>query len=159
MNKNVAISSPWYQHFHKIKALFSQDPEVQIDDDMTPIEDGKIYKFSINSDNEGKLAAIKKLVGTMVTFPNDIVIVIEYGTESKVTADTWKQAFEGNPIFKDVVSVDDQFGTTHDFAVFKKTILSFYNDILYDYKGFDHYVAADVAREIVKNPNMYICTE
>ena len=155
--EKVKLDAPWVEFRKEVWNAFKDDAEVTVDDELVELENGN-YKFAIKSENREKLAAIRKLVGSMVVFGN-VNLIIEYDNgDAEVTAETWKTAFAGNPIFKDVISTEPPaFAAT--YAVFAKQIVTFYDDNLADYKGNKHIIAADLVRDIVANPNAYICTE
>ena len=155
----VGIEAPWYNYFKKVYNLFKEDSELVIDNELVENKDGS-FEFTISSKNGDKLWAIERLLGYGCVFGNTRVI-IKYGYENKQEEDwanVYRTAFAGNPLFQEVAEYSMPIVGTNTYAIFKKNIISFYDDNLSDYHGNSHYIVADVVRDVIAEPHMYICT-
>ena len=158
--QNVNVSAPWIGYYRKVYNLFCEDKELTISD-LEDTADG--YKFSIESANGDKLQAIEKLIGA-VHMVGSVKVTIEY-KYANTTATDWEKvyvdAFKGNPNFKEIVShTDPIMQTKFVYAVFARKVISFYNDNLGDYAGNEHYIPADIVKEIAATDALiHVCTE
>lgn len=156
----IGIEAPWYNYYKKIYNLFSVDEEITIDKELKKSEDGS-FEFTIASKNGDKLNAIEKLLGYGRVF-GKVRVFIKYAYENQKEenmSEVYRNAFTGNPLFKEVVDVTMPFFGTSTYAVFKKDVVSFYDDNLSDYHGNSHYIVADLVKDVVTNPNVYVCTD
>lgn len=154
------IEAPWYNYYKKIYNLFSVDIEVTVDEDLTENEDGN-FEFTISSKNAVKLEAIEAILGYGRVFGN-VKVLIKYGYENMKEenySETYKKAFSGNPLFKEVIDIEMPFHGKSSYVVFKKDIITFYDDNLSDYRGNNHYIVADLVKDVVANTKLFICTE
>lgn len=153
------IEAPWFTYFKEIYNLFEKDPELTVDSELTEKDDGN-YEFMIASKNGDKLNAIERLLGYGRVF-GAIKVFIKYGYENvkdEDWAEVYRKAFEGNPYFQEVAEYQLPMFGTSTYAIFKKDIITFYNDNLGDYHGNDHYIVADLVKDIITDQNIYICT-
>lgn len=156
----VGIEAPWYNYFKKVYNLFEGDPEVTVDEDLIENEDGT-FEFTISSKNSEKLNAIEKLFGYGKVF-GDIRVLIRYGYENASEedfAELYEKAFTGNPLFKEVIRCEMPLFGDSSYAVFKKNIVTFYDDNFSDYHGNSHYIVADLVKDVIADPKIFICTE
>lgn len=155
----LGIEAPWYTYYKKIYNLFSGDSELTIDDELGEFEDGN-YEFMISSKNGDKLNAIEKVLGYGRDF-GGVKVIIKYGYENKPEdnwAEIYKTAFDGNPLFQEVVEYEMPLLGTNTYAIFKKNIISFYDDNLSDYHGNSHFIVADLVKDVIASPEVFICT-
>ncbi len=147
MSENkVGLSSPWVTFGREMEALFGPDPEIKVEfDNEAPAV--KLYV-----DNEEKADALSKLLPTEKTFGNVIlnIIIIPANKNSvidpKVAA--FKTAFKGNPVLKDVVSIDAMAYRNITYAIFKNEVVQFFNDDLSDINGNCSTLYQTIARDI-----------
>lgn len=159
--KAEKLSPPWYGYQRMVSSLFDKDAEVTVSD-LEELEDGN-YAFTIESTNKDKLEAIEKLVGREKILGN-IKVTINYKSgehEEDDWAEVMETAFEGNPLFKEmVVERDPTMHVAFYYAVFSRDIVSFWNDNLCDYAGNEHYIAAELAKEVIGAKGaINFCTE
>lgn len=156
----VGLSSPWEIYKKRVYNVFAQDPDVNVVEDDPDTKDG-VFSFSIESGNSEKLEAIKKVLKNDIPIGN-ITIHINFNdlsTGDVPTADDFAKAFNGNPLFDQIVSEDLPDGRTTDYAVFNREIVDYFNDDLSDYCRNGHAIAADIVREISKDTMVGICTK
>lgn len=159
MENKLGLSAPWHIFHSQVKALFAQDCEVSVDEEIGEIDGGFGYTFGIYSDNKDKLQAIKKLIGSKVVF-GDVPVIIDYGENEEDVVGVWERAFGGNPLFCRTVKNDMPYFGNFNYALFKRDIISFYGDDLSDVKGNVHYIVSDLVKEVVANQKgMFVCTE
>jgi len=155
----IGIEAPWHNYHKKVYNLFNGDPEVTVDNILTKNDDGT-FEFTISSKNGDKLNAIENLLGYGKVFGN-VRVLIKYGyenVEGKDWANIYKTAFTGNPLFSGVVECGMPLMGTNTYAIFKKDIVTFYDDNLSDYHGNSHYIVADLVKDVVADPGIFICT-
>lgn len=156
---NLSISAPWVTYHKQVYNLFKDDVEIDVDDTLSETESGN-YEFTISSKNGDKLYAIERLLGYGTSFGN-VKVNIKYGYENMEEVDwpsIWERAFSGNPLFQEVIRYDTPVLGKGGYAVFKKEIMSFYDDNLGDYCGNSHFIVADVVRDLCIGNNVHPCT-
>ena len=158
---DAKLSPPWYTYYRQVLNLFDKDPDLKISD-LDQNSDTE-YTFSIESQNGEKLQAIEKLIGKTKVIGN-ITVTIDYryaDAQEETWAKTIETAFEGNPYFKEVIAERDPIlQVAFYYAVFSRDVISFWNDNLADYSGNQHYIPADLAKEVVTaKTNVNFCTE
>lgn len=147
MSENkVGLSSPWVTFGRKMEALFGPDPEIKVEfDNEAPAV--KLYV-----DNEEKADALSKLLPTEKTFGNVILNIIIIPANKNSVVDpkvaVFKTAFKGNPVLKDVVSVDAMAFRSVTYAIFKNEVVQFFNDDLSDINGNCSTLYQTIARDI-----------
>ena len=161
----VQLSSPWETYFKMVYNLFVNDPEVTVSDSIKETEDPGVYSFYLESPNATKIIALSKILKNEIQMGN-ITIKVEFrctnnaavnAISAEITPDDYRDAFTGNPLFVEVVSIKSVVGT-FDYAVFVRDIISFFNDDMSDYHANAHYIVADIVREIVNGSNISPCT-
>lgn len=148
---NLKIQSPWQSFQKKVNALFERDSDVKVGDLIEDSEPGQ-YILPIEVRPHTKYEALSRLMPGYVYFGNIKVCIQLYDTENGVnsadaTAELFRMAFEGNPIFRDVVTTKDLTGTAHTFVLFEPVVLQFFNDNLADLNGNWSGLAMDIARD------------
>lgn len=156
----IGLSSPWYEYYHKLEALFGQDPEVHLsfsDKDM---------KIIFRVDNLKKYNAIEKLLPSVLSFGNVTVHIVTVPANTKMPAERtslFADAFEGNPIFDKLITVrpDTPIVGGTKYLMFKKKVAQFFNDNLADPNGNSSYLYADLAEDVfghVEGESLYYST-
>ena len=155
----LGLEAPWESYRKKVFNLFNVDPEINVDSELTELEDGN-FEFMISSKNGDKLYAIERILGSGQSFAG-VKVRIKYGYENAREEDwasIWERAFSGNPHFKEIVRYDVPVLGKGAFAVFNRDIISFYDDNLADYQCNSHYIVADMVNDIVMDSNVRPCT-
>lgn len=153
--EKVGISSPWVSYYHKLQALFGEDPDIQLAFD----NDGPEAELFVS--NTDKAEALGRLLPGEVQFGNvtlKIAVVpanIEWDEKALM-----EKAFTGNPMFSKVLKLD--VGSTNPFTyvVFARKVVQFYDDNLGDPHGNVTTLAQDLAKELLtESGGVYYCTE
>lgn len=145
--KGTNLSSPWWEYYHKLEALFGQDPEIHME-----FYNKQNKKIVISVDNCKKADAIEKLLPSEVYFGNVTVTIMVSAPNNhlKNRANLFDIAFKGNPIFDCTINVGESFpiagGTT--YVMFRKKVAQFFNDNLADPNGNSSYLCADIAEDV-----------
>lgn len=152
----LQLSPPWVTYFNEMKALFAQDGEIK------PFFDQEENVISIYAANTAKAEALMELLPTEKAFGNVTISIKVYPANGR-TGDkyecAYKAAFDGNPLFKYVKTVDSPLGT-FKYVVWKRDILQFFNDSLSDIAGNKTMVCADAASDVlISVPGTFHCTE
>lgn len=152
---NLKLSPPWALHYRKIVALFGKDPEIKIEYD----EDTPEVKLYVS--NQEKAEAITQILPSEVPFGNVVfkVSVIPENVNS-VGVSVFQKAFNGNPILKDIQTIDGIFSNPVSYVVFEKGVVQFYSDNLADLNGITSTLYENIARDVFGTPSgVYFCTE
>lgn len=158
----VSLSAPQYELYEKVRATLGGDPYVRIPE---MIEDGKHYIINIITVKGKQAYALKELLKTRYEFGNIIVdIVISSQEQSDV------HEVEQNPKGLKKL-VDWALGSNFYYVlsliidrsnpyippmygdvalVFRKKIVRYYVDDMYDAYGVTNEIAAEAFREILK---------
>lgn len=156
--KQVSLQSPWVIYFKKVAELLSSDEEIEVSNLDEGSDDG-VYSFTIASNNATKLNALQKILKNDIGFGNiTLHIDFEYVSDSdEITAQDWEDAFEGNEHFFSIVT-RKMTDVDWTYAVFQRDIITIYADDLTDYKTNEHFIAADIVKEISKSSRINVCT-
>ena len=169
MNEEIRLklSPPWITYYNEIKALFGEDPAVKVDCEYA--YDNNFVDINIKVDGEAKANAIIKLLPSHIFFGNIEVFVNiipsngELGHYSfRTTSAIFEKAFEGNPVFSFVKSVDYIFNNEIVYVVFKNRVVQFFNDNLNDIYGNVSTLYEDIARDLFDEFDgygVYYCTD
>ena len=145
--KGIGLSSPWWEYYHKLLALFEQDPEIHMEYD--DLKKGIVMRV----DNWKKADAIRELLPSEVFFGN-VKVKISVITSNydciPNRAKLFETAFDGNPIFDQVITIDGSVPITGGtaYVMFKKKVAQFFNDNLADPRGNSSYLCADIAEDV-----------
>jgi hypothetical protein len=160
-DSQFGLQSPWVI-FHKgIYNLFTQDPDITVEPTIRKCGDG-LYETHISSSNFEKLNALKKIIKNEIQMGNILVrVIFDYDAPTdSISADDWKTAFEGNPLFKDIVSVPTPTGGAVNYVLFTRDILTYFVDDVTDLYGNKHIIVADLVKQVVNETiGINICTE
>ena len=78
----------------------------------------------------------------------------------RITGSDFTDAFTGNPLFSKVVTEVFPGGAKVYYAVFKREIITFFNDNMTDYHANSHFIVADIVKEIANEDSaVNVCTE
>lgn len=153
--KTAKLSPPWWEYYHKLYALFGQDPEIH----MNFEDDDKVIKMYV--DNPAKAEGLAKIIPSEMDFGNvKVTINVIPSDKAESMEQVYKTIFNGNPVFSDAVEVDEP-GLPHMcYIVFKPEIVQFYDDNLCDLNGNMTTLHQDIAGDVLNvENNVYFCTE
>ena len=155
LEDNMGLSSPWVTYFRKIEALFGEDPEITIQYTTSPAE----LKMYVT--NPTKAEAISQLLPNEVIFggmkATILIIPANVGTRK---VDLFRQAFEGNPAFKYIQSVEEAYTNPIHYCVFAKEVVQFWDDNLGDIHGNTSTLYQDIADDLFDNTEgVVFCTD
>lgn len=141
---NAKLAPPWVTYYHEVEGLFKGDPEV------TVLFDEEKPEIKLLVDNKNKADALQVLLPERVDFGNVVLhVTIAPSNGSRTMAELFAAAFKGNDVVRDVVYKKMMFGDEY-FVVFKKGILQFYNDEMYDLHGVKSMLYADAAKDVFR---------
>lgn len=155
---NVSLVSPWVDYFHKVKALFHEDPDVDVHFNH---KDNALLIYVKGND---KAEAIQALLGTEKVFAGAVVTISVYPSDDgkPTKADYIRRAFAGNPALVDVVVLDPKLPTIGGwtYSVFKAEVVQYRNDDISDLNLRRSCLYQDIAAEVFgEDPGFYYCTE
>jgi hypothetical protein len=157
----VGMQSPWVV-FHKgLFNLLNSDPDLSVENTIRDCGHG-LYESHISSYNYKKLTALKKILKTEIDMGNITVrVVFDYEAPSDtITAEDWKTAFDGNPLFKGLVNVPITPDSSINYAIFAREILTYFVDDLTDIYGNRHIIVADLVKQLSnETAGINVCTE
>lgn len=156
-DENVKMISPWVNYYKAIKALFMEDPDVNVKYD----EDDNIIKVYV--ERIDKWEALDELLPREKTFGNVSVTiqVIPANVLGKSKVDLFAKAFEGNKAVADIATVN-RFGNDLNFIIFKNKVVQYPNDDIGDFYGLRSTIFEDLAREVfggTDTQNVFFSTE
>ena len=144
--------SPWINLYREYAALFGQDPEIDL------ALDEENYIIRLYAKTFTKAEALSKLLPMSYTFGNiEAKVIVVYPNGIKNTEQLFKDAFEGNPAFYDILTIEDPLPAT--FVIFKPEVVQYKNDNLFSYNRMRTTVFEDIAKDIFKVPGVYFNTE
>ena len=153
---NLKFSAPWFNYFREIESLFGQDPEITI----RYIEKPLTIKMYV--DNVVKADAISQLLPTEKVF-GEIIVRIKVLPSNKVSvskAALFKNAFENNPVFSEMIDIDGVMTNPIHYCVFKKEVVQYWNDNLADPHGNMSTLYQNIAEDIFDDTDGVIfCTD
>lgn len=143
MNENLKLSPPYVIHYNKLVALFGEDPDFEI----SPIDD-ETRSCTISTENRLKYMLLEKNLYSADVDDKQLGLHInlEYTGADRMGANELAALLSTNPHFHSLYEAKEgpfQFSS----VVFKKEVLQFYNDNI-----FDPYIHASVlAQDMVKD--------
>ena len=141
--------------------MFGRDPEVHVKD-LAEIGECR-YSYMILISDKEKAKAIKAILPQNVKMGNIEIDLAILGPDEddidpldKSDSEIYEKAFSENPIFeKTAVRSFGPFETS--YCIFKKEVIQFWNDDLYDYYGNYSRLASDIARELFNPSEIQYC--
>ena len=152
----VNLSTPWVTYSRQIKALFSKDPEIKISYD----DENLVLKLYV--DNTEKAEALSKILPYEVAFGNVILKteVIPANDLNDSMSELFRKAFKGNPIVKDIETVEGVFTNPLTYIAFENRVVQYWNDDLGDLNGLCSTLYQDIAKEVFSDcTGICFCTE
>lgn len=180
----LKLSPPWVTYVNKLKALFGEDPEINIVHNADDLNDEvSVYLYV---DNQEKADALSKLLPITKCFGNvllNIYVVPPNATEegeptvellqnirilgnikslASSIGEVFNTAFKGNPAYAFSYRVDSVLCDI-TYIVFKNCVVQFFNDNLNDLHGNLSTLYQDIAAEIFEDlrisKNVFFCTD
>ena len=155
----MKLSPPWITLLSEVKALFKDDPEVEV------VYDEANYVIRLMVTNQAKAEALDKIVRHEVAFGNVTArITVKYTEKNQSEFDakiaTFKTAFAGNPAFVNVIVGGNPVMGQVGYVMFKKEVVQFYNDNLADPEGNESTLYATIAKDVLdSHPGFYFSTD
>lgn len=157
-NERVKLSSPWETIHHMLAAIFADDEEIQVGD-----IDESNYTMTITVYNDEKFKALSRRLRQQYELGNITLTIILLDAvddaADKSSAKDLETIFAGNKFFSKVESVRDFMGFEHNYCLFSREILQYYNDNITDPNGFESKLMQDVAGQIFNINDVNWCTE
>ena len=154
-DNKTRMAPPWVQYANAVKAMFREDPEVEVvyDDQV------KLVKLMVN--NPSKAEALEKLLEFEKDFGGTkLTLMVVPANSEKTTRDLIRWALAGNRAVSRVVNVEDAFSNPLTYIAFKKEVVQYYNDNLGDLYGNRNTLYETLAGEIFpKHEGVLFCTE
>jgi hypothetical protein len=156
------LSPPWWTVQKKIKAMFKDDPDIEIKSVSKGGDaSGVTYVFYLDTPDAAKAIALEKILKTEYNFGNiKLKVTVRVTNANNKTVlpaesiyDNYLDALATTPAVVDIRHVVDMFGTKWIVIDFKKEVVQFWNDDLTDYYGNWNGLYTDIATDIFKyNP-------
>ena len=152
----LKLSPPWNIFYKKLDCLFKKDDEVKV------IFDEDNNEIILYVDNRTKAEALTELLYDKKEFGNvsiTINVVPSDTLDFRSRSDSiYKDAFNNNPVFSDVINIKGIFDIT--YVLFKKEVAQYWTDNLSDAHGVCSTLYEDIARDIFKPvEGVYFCTD
>ena len=144
---NLELSSPWVDHFKKLKTLFKYDDEVHVKLDS---EEGSHVIIKLLVDNARKADALSKIIEPEKTFGN-ITAFIEVvpANDSETIEELFTEAFRDNEVFSYAQTVDTVFGIAN-YVVFDDVVAQYFNDNVFDIHGNTSTLYQEIAKDVFR---------
>lgn len=150
----VELSPPWIEHARKIYALFGSDPQIKITYDP----DGPEVKLYVS--DAAKAQAISELLPVSKDFGNVTLAITVVPPNAQQNPDALAAAFKDNPVFKEVIHIDDVFSSPVTYVVFDNHVVQYFNDDLSSADGVHTALYEELARDILEiGGGVLFCTE
>lgn len=144
MMERLKLSAPWETLRHKMEELFGSDPDIKI------AFDEQSYELKLYVDGERKAAALTKLLAKEKTYGNVTVKieVIQANTVDETIAELYKDAFDGNQVVDEVLTVKLPDGGSANYVLFKNEVVQFFNDDISDPHGLESTLYENIAADV-----------
>lgn len=154
----MKLAAPWITFYHEMEAMFGGDSEIRVELDDSD-EDEMIIKLYV--DNQMKAEALEKLLPMEKKFGNvSVYIEVIPSNEEDSKVRLFQKAFENNPAFKFIYSVDGVGLFPANYVVFENKVVQFFNDELNDIHGNKSTLYQEIAKDIFENhEGIYFCTD
>lgn len=154
--ERVKVTPPWVGFFNKLKALFGEDPEIT----FRYIEDPITARIYVS--NPFKAEALKHLLPKSKDFGGKtIYIEVIPANGNKITkASLFKAAFEGNPVFREMIDIEGVFVNPIHYCMFAKDVVQYWDDNFGDPHGNVSTLYQNLAEDIFEDTDGVIfCTD
>lgn len=145
-SKELNLSAPWFTHCRKLEVLFKDDPNVTVEFDQEKFEIRLLVNGQEKADALDKILVHEIPVGTA----KPLSIVVVPANRDLGPEDTFRKAFEGNPVLSYVVKVPTLFPSSNDYVycVFRNQVAQYWNDDLNDPHGLTSTLHEQIARDV-----------
>lgn len=146
--KQLKLSAPWETFVTELEVLFGGDPDINIR------YESKARDVKLFVDGERKAAALAKILPTEKVFGNETlkIEVVPANSKDEGIADIYKDAFDGNPVLDEVLTMPMPFGDGQkNYVMFARQVVQFYNDDLSDPNGVETTLYENIARDVFVN--------
>lgn len=156
MNFNVEANRPDFSLANRIRIIFDQDPQVSAD--FVNATNDSPAKIILSVSNSNKAAAIRKMLPEKYNI--SLPLLVEVKDTSEINGNTVKNAFNGNPHFKDFIEILDPLtGTSYPVCIFKEEVIKFKNDNGGSLHGFEFRLMEDLCKEVFEVPKLIFTTD
>lgn len=160
MKNALKFSEPWEIYHKKLVELFGKDPEI----DIEYVVDTKAPKVVLKVCNSKKVRALREILPDRCEFGNvtlyiDVVVT---NSEFENIAELYTAAFDGNPVFSYVTTVEGIGDVPINYIIFVKDPAQFYADDIGTPDGYQTMLYQDIARNIFAGNEqefVFYCTE
>ena len=151
----LKISAPWVTYAHQMKALFGEDPDIQIKFDDVENRISLYVKGTDKANALTQLLPAEKEIGGVTVRIEVIPANLSAGRASLI-----ETALTGNPVFSRMLRVDPGSSNAFSYAIFRKKVAQYWNDNLGDPHGNVSCLYQDLAREILgEDGSVMFCTD
>lgn len=151
----LKLSAPWVTYYRELNELFRRDAEVRV------IYDEENNTIKMYVDNPAKAEALAMLLPMEKRFGN-VVLTIQIIPANKLVGSAlvnFTEAFKGNPIVHDIVTVKCPGLGDLIYVLFENKVVQYFNDNLGDLNGFCSTLYQDIANRVIENRDgLYFCT-
>ena len=159
----LKISSPWVTYINEIKALFGNDPDINI------VYDNRAVEVNLFVEDAEKAQAIDILLPDEKQFGN-VTLYINvipanntwYDFSMKTAAEIFDIAFNRNPAYAFSYPITDIFSNEIVYIVFKNKVVQFFNDNLNDVYGNISTLYQEIAKDVLNDEafsSVFFCTD
>ena len=152
----LKLSAPWMTYYKELNELFKRDPQVKV------VYDDENREVTLYVDDAEKADAITQLLPTEVEFGNVTlkVFVVPANKLLKSKGTDFEKAFKDNPAVSYTETIRTIFGDDITFVVFKKEVVQYFNDDLFDVNGLCSTLYQDIAKRVFKDVDgVRFCTD
>lgn len=150
----LSILSPWAVYFHKLEALFGDDPEVKL------VFDNDAPSVKLYVDSETKANALEALLPHEVTFGSVVMTITVIPANGVTKMSLLRDAFNGNPAFSFAETSYAMDTNPVHYFVFKNKVVQYHNDDLGDYFGNCSTLYQELAKELIgESEGVHFCTD
>lgn len=156
MSEKIKLLSPWELYVRKMKVMFDKDAEIYIEYD----EENSILE--INVSDLSKALALTFLIPDFVEFGDKKVTnVIKFDGENlKDPYHICSLAFNNNDSVSSIIKPHGQFLDGTVFVCFKKEVVQYPNDNMFDANGVCSTLYQNLAKELFPDKvNIFFCTD
>jgi hypothetical protein len=168
----LGLQAPWITIWNYVKVMFAKDESVRVSSiEKIPSNSIGRYEFDIIATDNDKAAAIKDILKQDYDFGN-VALHINVGAgtnifhdvdsnkgNGEIEIDDFKRAFKENPAIDEILEIVDIAGITHYYVMFKREVVSFFNDDLTDPFGAWNGIYEDIAKEIFVDSSICFTTQ
>ena len=151
----TGLSSPWITFQHEVEALFKKDSEVKV-----VVNDAE-NKIDLFVENSAKADALTQLLPIEKDFGGRSIKinVIPANNFKENKAALFEQAFEGNPIFDSVLTIEGMYNNPVNYVIFDNQVAQYWNDNLGDPHGNVSTLYQEIAKNVFDVEGVNYCTK